>query len=239
MNKQAVIDVNIVNENSLLLTWPEIISAEQHQEIMAVKSQIQAIYGEAIIDCIACYNSLMVYYQFQVLNTYQLIAELKSLLQQPRQLKAQKAEQNIIEIPVLYDLESGWDLADVAKQTKLTIAQVIELHSQTTFHAYALGFTPGFCYLASLPAQLQLPRKANPRLSVPAGAVAIAEQQSAVYPSASPGGWHILGQTPLAMFSATKEHFQPLINVGQAIKFVPISKAKFLELGGQVCRVPQ
>ena len=91
-----------------------------------------------------------------------------------------------------------------------------------------MGFTPGFCYLASLPNILHLPRKASPRTQVPKGAVAIAEQQTAVYPNQSPGGWHIIGQTPLPMYSTKNGQFNAKINVGQNVKFYAISKAEFI-----------
>jgi|GEM_PF-42633 len=110
---------------------------------------------------------------------------------------------NVVEIPVYYAEDSGWDIRCVAQQIGATVAEVIQLHSQTIYRAYALGFTPGFCYLGELVPQLQLPRKSTPRLSVPKGSVAIAQQQTAVYPISSPGGWHIIGQTPIEMFQVS------------------------------------
>ena len=112
----------------------------------------------------------------------------------------------------------------------MSIDNVIKQHSSQTYHGYALGFTPGFCYLASLPHALHLPRKSSPRLKVPQGAVAIAEQQSAIYPIESPGGWHIIGQTPLPMFASKNGEFNATINVGQNVKFYAITQAEFIAL---------
>ncbi|MGB1263985.1 MAG: 5-oxoprolinase subunit B family protein, partial [Cognaticolwellia sp.] len=132
-----------------------------------------------------------------------------------------------IKVPVYYDLEQQWDLVDVAQRCAMSIDEVIKAHCATTYHGFALGFTPGFCYLASVPPALQLPRKSSPRLKVPQGAVAIAEQQTAIYPIESPGGWHIIGQTPLPMFSSNHGQFIPTIKVGQSVTFYPIGKAEF------------
>ena len=100
------------------------------------------------------------------------------------------------------------------------------LHQQT-YTAYALGFTPGFCYLATLDKKLRLPRRTTPRTNVPAGAVAIAEQQTAIYPTESPGGWHIIGQTPIELYRAKDESFLPKITVGDQVKFTEICLNQF------------
>jgi KipI family sensor histidine kinase inhibitor len=125
-----------------------------------------------------------------------------------------------IEIPVRYGGEDGPDLDVVAERCALTPAQVIELHASETYLAYMLGFAPGFAYLGELPAALELPRRDTPRQRVPAGSVAIAGRQTAVYPAPTPGGWHLLGRTDVTVWDATRTP-PALIQPGTAVRFVP------------------
>ena len=228
------------SENSVLLTWPEKICPVQHQKIIDIEQGLKKQFGKIISESIVSYNSLILYYHFDRITFSQLcghIAEVLSLNVQ--QACHHQTPPEVIEIAVYYSEESGWDLANLAKNCQLTIEQVIELHSQRTYHAYALGFTPGFCYLGTLDNALVVPRKASPRLSVPKGAVAIAEQQTAIYPNESPGGWHIIGQTPIAMYREHNHTFMPTIAVGQSVKFVPITKSDFEAMGAVVKREPK
>lgn len=245
-NNTSLVNINYISENAVLLEWPEKICATQHQHIMFCQEQICSALADNVIDCIVSYASLLIYYKFELISYYALNTLLHNIVQMPYSPNDVNAmnnnTQNVVEIPVYYSEESGWDLANVTQQTELSIEDVIKLHTQTSYRAYALGFTPGFCYLGELPTQLQIPRKASPRLSVPKGAVAIAEQQTAIYPNTSPGGWHIIGQTPLDMYSVhmplieshskDKKQFETKINVGQSVKFFAITQAEFLSLGG-------
>jgi inhibitor of KinA len=132
----------------------------------------------------------------------------------------------VITIPVCYDAEFGPDLAQVAALANITVEEVIRLHSSATYFVYLLGFGPGFGYMVGLPPQLHVPRLATPRSHVAAGSVAIAGNQTAIYPNESPGGWRLIGRTPLRMFNPNAEpptRFQP----GDSVKFVPIDRAGF------------
>ncbi len=233
------ISIDIVSENAVILTWPETINVKQHQHIIACQQEIQTQLQHSIIEILSSYNSIMVYYHFDKVSVNELFILLKKCLitVEHQQLPLNKSNidtSKTIEIPVYYGIDAGWDLPLVSQQSKLTTNEIIDLHSGQTYRAYALGFTPGFCYLASLPNALQLARKANPRKKVPKGAVAIAEQQTAVYPNESPGGWHIIGQTPLPMYSIHNGAFKPRIQVGENIRFKAISQAEFLALGGVI-----
>ena len=234
----AAITISYISENAVMLEWPEKICPIQHQHIMYCQAQVAHAFTDKIIDCISSYASLLIYYKFELVTHYTINTFLHNLIQTPYSPNNMTHEKNKVEIPVYYGEDAGWDLSEVAQQTQLSINEIIKLHTQTMYRAYALGFTPGFCYLGELPKQLQLPRKASPRLLVPKGAVAIAQQQTAVYPNASPGGWHIIGQTPLDMYSvdisAKDQPFNSAINVGQSVKFIAITKAEFLSLGGQL-----
>ena len=235
MLKTERISLSYISENAVLVEWPEKICPHQHQQIVHFQQQVHTKLTDVIIDTVASYASLIIYYHIEKITTTQLDKELTELINCPPPISSITATE-IIDIPVYYGLDSGWDLKFVAAQTSLSIEQVIELHSQTVYHAYALGFTPGFCYLASLPNCLQLPRRSSPRLSVPQGAVAIAEQQTAVYPISSPAGWHVIGQTPMTMFDTktndNEASFSAVISVGQQVRFTAISQEQFLDLGG-------
>jgi inhibitor of KinA len=134
-----------------------------------------------------------------------------------------------VEIPVCYGGAFGADLSDVAAMHGMTAAQIIELHASSEYLVYFLGFVPGFAYLGELPEALVTPRLATPRRRVPAGSVAIAGNQTGVYPFATPGGWRLLGRTPAAMFRSDREGLS-LLAIGDHVRFTPISAERFAEL---------
>jgi len=227
----AAFTIEVVAENALLLSWPAQISLSQHNEIMSLQTRLKQQLSEIIIETVASYHCLMLYFSHQSVTSKQVIEDIRRVANhQYHQLNCQTHSVESIKIPVYYDTEQQWDLAEVARRCQLSIDQVIKQHSDNIYHGFALGFTPGFCYLASLPTSLHLPRKSAPRIKVPKGAVAIAEQQSAIYPSESPGGWHIIGQTPLPMYESRNGQFKATINVGQNVQFYAISKAEFITL---------
>ena len=130
---------------------------------------------------------------------------------------AARVEGPLVEIPVVYD---GADLQEVADATGLSIEQVVDTHSSIVYSAAFLGFTPGWAYLVGLPPSLQLPRRKTPRTAVPAGSVAIANEFTGVYPTLSPGGWHLLGHTDVQMFDVDREK-PALVLAGDRVRFVP------------------
>jgi inhibitor of KinA len=140
-------------------------------------------------------------------------------------------EPRLVEIPVCYGGEFGPDLEEVRALHGMTVAQVIELHASVEYLVYFLGFVPGFAYLGELPEALVTPRLAAPRRKVPVGSVGIAGNQTGVYPFATPGGWRLLGRTPLAMFRAEREELSLLL-IGDRVKFVPISREEFAAVEG-------
>ncbi len=134
-----------------------------------------------------------------------------------------------ISIPVCYDLSLAPDIEFVASQHALTTQQVIALHTSTAYRVYMIGFQQGFPYMAAVDKQIATPRKSNPRTSVPAGSVGIAGDQTGIYPFTSPGGWQLIGQTPLQMFN--KNNHQPtLLQPGDEVQFYPISLSAFHQL---------
>jgi len=130
---------------------------------------------------------------------------------------AKRIEGPIVEIPVVYD---GADLGEVSEATGLTVEQIVDTHSSVVYSAAFLGFTPGWAYLVGLPASLQLPRRTTPRTAVPAGSVAVANEFTGVYPTLSPGGWHLLGRTEVRMFDVEREK-PALVVAGDRVRFLP------------------
>ena len=140
--------------------------------------------------------------------------------------EADAAPDRVWRLPVLYGGDAGPDLDDVARAAGLASDEVAALHASETYHVYMLGFLPGFAYLGDLPAPLRLPRLAEPRTRVPPGSVAIAEQLTAVYPVQSPGGWRLIGRTPLTLFdhrAAPPALFAP----GDGVRFEAVDRAEF------------
>jgi inhibitor of KinA len=134
-----------------------------------------------------------------------------------------------VEIPVCYGGEFGPDLAEVCAMRGMTEAQAIESHASVEYLVYFLGFVPGFAYLGELPKELVTPRLAAPRKRVPAGSVGIAGNQTGVYPFATPGGWRLIGRTPVAMFRADRDGLS-LLSIGDRVRFTPVSAERFAEL---------
>ena len=134
-----------------------------------------------------------------------------------------------VEIPVCYGGEYGPDLAEVCAMRGITEAQAIELHASVEYLVYFLGFVPGFAYLGELPEKLVTPRLAAPRKRVPAGSVGIAGNQTGVYPFATPGGWRLMGRTPLKMFQAERDGLS-LLSIGDRVRFTPVSRERFAAL---------
>jgi inhibitor of KinA len=143
--------------------------------------------------------------------------------------EVQLPEPRKVEIPVCYGGEHGPDLADVCALHGMAAEQVVELHASVEYLVYFLGFVPGFAYLGELPEALVTPRLATPRRSVPAGSVGIAGNQTGVYPFATPGGWRVLGRTPVAMFRTDRDGLS-LLSIGDRVRFTPISAERFAAL---------
>ena len=183
------------------------------------------------------YCSLLVKFDALKWRHVEMEMKLRGYLQQLHEVRL--PEPRLLEIPVCYWEEFGPDLQDVAATHGLTSEQVIQLHTSTTYLVYFLGFVPGFAYLGELPEALTTPRHATPRRKVPAGSVGIAGNQTGVYPFETPGGWRLLGRTPLAMFNAgfasanPGTRFRPgrddlsLLSIGDRVRFKAISREQF------------
>jgi len=173
------------------------------------------------------YCSLLVKFDALRLRHEEVEAILRGYLDRVDELKLPEARH--VEIPVCYGGEYGPDLDDVCVLHGISPARAMELHSSATYLVYFLGFVPGFAYLGGLPEALATPRLATPRRKVPAGSVGITGNQTGVYPFATPGGWRLIGRTPVAMFRADREGLS-LLSIGDRVRFTPISAERFAAL---------
>jgi 5-oxoprolinase (ATP-hydrolysing) subunit B len=178
-------------------------------EVMAVDDALRASALPGVDEVVPAARTVLV--RFHGVNRAALDALLVPTVVGPR------PEGPIVEIPVVYD---GVDLAEVAEATDLSTEQVIETHSSVVYSAAFLGFTPGWAYLVGLPSSLRLPRRSTPRTAITAGSVAIANEFTGVYPTISPGGWHLLGHTSETMFDVARDK-PALIMAGDRVRFVP------------------
>ena len=212
------------SDQSLLVYFGQEITLDAHQQVMKLLRLLQLEPVAGICNLHPAYCSLLVKFDGLRLRHDQVESILRRYLERLEEIKL--PEPRLVEIPVCYGGEFGPDLAEVCAIHGLTPAQAIEMHASTEYLVYFLGFVPGFAYLGELPEALVTPRLAAPRRRVPAGSVGIAGNQTAVYPFATPGGWRLIGRTPVAMFRAEREGFS-LLAIGDRVRFAPISAERF------------
>ncbi|MBU2869712.1 5-oxoprolinase subunit PxpB [Colwellia sp. E2M01] len=216
---------NIIKEKSVAIS--PAINAHVQQAVTIIRQHL----ATSVIDLIPSYGSILVVFDLLTIDHHSLRKQLKQLLINCEAVNNKQGR--LVELPAYYSAESGIDLPRIAKHANLTVEQVIQLHQAQEYRVYAIGFAPGFAYLGEVDERIAMPRLATPRLKVPKGAIAIADQQTAVYPAQSPGGWNIIGLCPTDMFNAEANPTMP-VEVGDRVKFVAISKQEFLKLGGQL-----
>ena len=210
-------------DQSLVIELGNSIDYEINQKIRALTYSIEQKSISGIIELIPSYRSILINFDANVIS----IPKLKDLLSDSySNLKnINLPEPKTIEIPTLYGGKYGPDIEFVAKNAKLTIEEVISIHTNNIYPIYMIGFTPGFPYLKGLDERLYTPRLKTPRISINQGSVGIAENQTGIYPVKSPGGWQIIGRTPLELFSPNK-NYPFIFDIGDNIKFTPILNEK-------------
>jgi KipI family sensor histidine kinase inhibitor len=216
--------------NGIRLSLDGVPSPTLTADLLELRDRLTGTYPTGITDCVMGYRTLTLFFDLAELPRETLLAAIRNL---DGVTVTPKNRGRIVELPVWYAEESGHDLLSVAEYCGRTVEEVIDLHSRGIYNAYATGFAPGFCYLGDTPEVLEIPRLRTPRRTVPAGSVAIADRQTAVYPSASPGGWRLLGLCPTPLFNLVLSP-PGLIAVGDAVTFKPISRDEFFDLGGTV-----
>jgi len=203
------------------------ISIEGHEQVRRLLRLLELEPVAGVRNLHPAYSSILIKFDALKLRHEELEEVLRRHITRLKKVALPKPR--LVEIPVCYSEEFGPDLKDVAKLHKLALERVIELHRSTTYIVYFLGFVPGFAYLGELPEELATPRLPMPRKSVPPGSVGIAGTQTGVYPISTPGGWRLLGRTPLAMFRPERAEMS-LLAIDDRVRFVPISREQFVKL---------
>jgi inhibitor of KinA len=206
-----------LGDSSLLIQLGEEIDFTVNQRVHALANLIHGASIQGIIETVPAYATLLVHYDPLILSFTQLQKYLRTKIGLVEETAHRKPRR--VEVPVRYGGEHGRDLESVAVKLHLSAADLIRLHSETTYTVYMMGFTPGFPYMGKLPQELVMPRLETPRTRVPAGTVAIAGLQTGIYSIDSPGGWHLIGWTPLKLFDPESDSpflFAP----GDEVRFI-------------------
>lgn len=221
--------IEFAGEDGLILYALGESLPEKNAVVQQVASAISAQSYPWLIEVVPSYDSVMlVFDMFQVdhHHVYQALLALPLVSDSDHH----PAQHHCL--PVWYGAPQANDLGKIAGITGLTERQIVEMHTSATYKAFAVGFTPGFAYLGEINTALSVPRMAKPRTKVPAGAVAIADRQTAVYPSKSPGGWHLLGLCPVPLYRP-EDNASVLINAGDTVSFEAVSRESFIEIASQ------
>ncbi|EDM43139.1 hypothetical protein SCB49_11709 [unidentified eubacterium SCB49] len=217
-------------EHAILIDWPAVNNKDVQREIIAVSAAIQEDLPHLVMETVTTYHSIAVYLN-KTVSLQDGLAKLNGLVK----ASALKTEQNqrVVTVPVCYEGSFALDLEKVATKNQLTTESVISLHTENLYLVNFIGFLPGFPYLTGLDKKLDTPRLETPRQQIPAGSVGIGGAQTGIYPSNSPGGWNIIGKTPLALFDVNQNP-PNLLKAGDYIKFESISLQEFRNIAHEV-----
>src|SRR5580693_1981082 len=215
------------SDQSLLVYFGQRITLEAHARVRKLLRLLERTPIAGVRNLNPAYCSILVSFDALKLNHGELEGILRGYLERLDAMQIPKGRE--LEIPTCYGGEFGPDLSEVASLHALTPAHAIDLHASVTYTVYFLGFVPGFAYLGELPQALATPRLDSPRRSTPPGSVGIAGNQTGVYPFSTPGGWRLIGRTPIAMFRPDRKAMS-FLAIGDRVRFTPISAAQFAAL---------
>jgi inhibitor of KinA len=214
-------------DSAFIIKAGDEISEEINLTVRKLLLSVEREKIEGILDFIPSYNELLVIFDPLRIETQLLLQRLHDCEKQFAD--AELPQSSVFTIPVCYGGKYGPDLPEVAQHAGLAEDEVISIHSSGNYKVFMLGFTPGFCYLGGLDKKISVPRKKNPRIIIDAGSVGIAEDQTGIYPIQSPGGWQLIGKTPLKLFDPVRKP-EFLVNAGDYINFRQVEEDEFLEI---------
>lgn len=221
-------DFKLASVDSLIIYFGNEISQDVSSKVKNAYLSLQKLNLDGIIEIVPSYSSIFITYDIFKYDYEKVVEILKNSINMQSN---ESNDEKIVNIDVYYGVEVGLDLENMSTKTDLSIQEIIDIHSQKLYDVYAIGFLPGFAYLASVDQRIAMPRLSSPRKQIPKGSVSIADTQTAVYPQASPGGWNIIGRTALELFDKKLDTLSPL-SVGNKVKFNQICKEEFLSQGG-------
>lgn len=231
---QSPIHIYPISEKAITVQFDYETSQKSLKQVMAFQEGLSENLFDGFIEAVPTYSAVTVYYDpIKVMQSKRVgdspskkvTSHLKTI--QPK-TKIEVSERWMT-IPVCYELEFGLDLNELVEGLKLSIEEIIQLHSETTYTVFMVGFTPGFAYMGITHPALECKRKQTPRVRIPPGSVAIALNQTGIYPLGTPGGWQIIGRTPLKLFSVLSNP-PALLRQGDRVRFERISKEEFNEM---------
>jgi inhibitor of KinA len=219
-------------DGAIVVEFGDEIDRAISEDVLGLSARIRHAEVAGIIETVPTFRSLMIHYDPLRTSAGALTATVKALLTGATPLEGSR---RLWHVPVCYEGEFAPDLAEVAERTRLAPAEVVKLHAATRYHVYMIGFLPGFPYMGDLPKPLALPRRVDPRVRVPPGSVAIATGMTAIYPIESPGGWHLIGTTPIRLFDALASP-PSLFAPGDAVQFEPVGRDAFTAMQAAIER---
>lgn len=213
-----------MGDRSLIVELGNGISPEVNKRVREFAITLMENPIEGLVETVPTYRSLLIFYDPLKTSFTTLQHRIEDLYRKIEGIKI--PEPKTMKIPVVYGGKYGPDLEWVAQYHKISSKMVIRLHTETIYQVYMIGFTPGFPYMGEVPERLASPRRETPRTVIPESSVGIAQRQTGIYPVQSPGGWQIIGRTPLKLFNPTQSP-PTLLEIGDRVKFFPIEKEEF------------
>ncbi|QHE59988.1 5-oxoprolinase subunit PxpB [Rossellomorea vietnamensis] len=228
-----------LGDHAVVIQLGSSIQQETHDLVKAVTNLIETQSFDWLVEYIPAFTTVTLYYDpikltdshkpFQNTLPYTVVcSEIENMLSNLK--TGEKGEARIIDIPVCYGGEFGPDLEEVANHHQLSTEEVITKHMNGDYLVYMIGFAPGFPYIGGMSPEIATPRRKSPRLKIPAGSVGIAGEQTGVYPIETPGGWQLIGRTPLKLFKPDNNDSPSLLKAGDRIRFTPISLEEYRAL---------
>ncbi|UMZ13589.1 5-oxoprolinase subunit PxpB [Pseudomonas sp. B11] len=221
--------IEVVAIDCLMVRLFESIAEDNMPWMLSAAERLRQAFGTWLIDLVPSYTTLMLHYDLHALAPSEARALIDTALAELAPLDARGGREHVL--PVWYDPSVGPELALLSRRSGLSVAEVIECHSQREYQVFALGFAPGFAFMGLVQELLAAPRLDTPRKRVAAGSVGIAERQTAAYPVVSPGGWNLIGRTPSRLFDRQRDGYS-LLQPGDRVRFAPVEHAEFIRLGG-------
>lgn len=220
--------ISPVGDCAISIDFGQVIDPKINRQIRQVIEEIKVLQLDGIIELVPTYCALLVQYDAMV-YTYSDICRILDPILQESVTDSVIERVMIVEIPTVYGGEFGPDLGFVASHNHFSEDEVVSIHSGTDYLVYMLGFIPGFTYLGGMDSRIATPRLSSPRTLIPAGSVGIAGEQTGTYPSDSPGGWQIIGRTPVTMYDMSKKQ-AALLSAGDYVRYVPIDDIEFYRI---------
>ena len=222
---------SLMGESAILIEFEPKISEKTLNIVLNCKNSIENKLSKSLVEVNNTYCSLLVIYRYTIENVYDEVLALKACISEANIGKNNNS--HLYHIPVCYDEHFGLDLRLLASKNNLSISEIIELHTAPIYTVFFTGFLPGFLYLGGLDKKLIISRKSTPRMKVEKGAVGVGEKQTGIYPKSSPGGWQIIGNSPVEFFD--KNSLPPSKFVaGDRVKFYAVSMEEYLQISSEI-----